>query len=134
MDHALIKAMVMAESGFDPSAVSSKGAVGLMQLMPGTAESLGVVNRFNPEQNVRGGVRYIKKLIKRLDGDLKLAIAAYNSGLAPVLRHKGIPPYKATRIYVHKVLHYYEYYRNQPDVQARQDKGDAESGDNGDEA
>ena len=122
IDPALIKAMVMAESGYNPSAVSKMGAVGLMQLMPATAESLGVVNRFDPEDNVRAGVKYIKKLIDRLDGDLKAAIAAYNAGLGPVLRHKGVPPISATRYYVNKVLHYYKYYKQQEIDSAKERK------------
>ena len=138
IDPALIKAMVMAESSYNPSAVSQMGAVGLMQLMPATAESLGAVNRFDPEDNVRAGVKYIKKLIDRLDGDLKAAIAAYNAGLGPVLRHKGVPPISATRYYVNKVLHYYNYYKKQEIEAARERKGKQAANDkpgkDGDEA
>ncbi len=122
IEPALIKAIVMAESGFDPRAVSERGAAGLMQLMPETAESLGVVNRFNPEQNIRGGVKYFKQLIEKLNGDIELALAAYNAGLGPVLKYKGIPPYEATQYYVRKVLRYYEHYKKQEETQAGLDR------------
>jgi hypothetical protein len=111
IEPALIKAMIMAESSFNPKAVSNKGAAGLMQLMPKTAKSLGVVNRFDPEQNIRGGVKYIKHLIEKCNGNLKHAIAAYNAGFGHVIKYKGVPPFKATRYYVQKVFHYYDYYR-----------------------
>jgi hypothetical protein len=120
IDPALIKAIIMAESSYNPRAVSPKGAVGLMQLMPSTAESLGVANSYNPEQNVQGGTKYFRKLIDQLDGDIKLALAAYNAGLARVKKHNGIPPFKDTEYYVHKVYHYYDFYKNQENVQAHQ--------------
>jgi hypothetical protein len=119
VDPALVKAVIMAESSYNPRAVSPKGAVGLMQLMPSTAESLGVANSYNPEQNVQGGTKYLKKLIDRFDGDIKLAIAAYNAGPAHVKKHNGVPPFKDTVYYVHKVYHYYDFYKNQDVVQAR---------------
>ncbi|MFO8084868.1 MAG: lytic transglycosylase domain-containing protein [Desulfobacterales bacterium] len=121
LEPALVKAVIMAESGYNPEAVSPVGAMGLMQLMPGTAESLGVQNGFNPEQNIQAGTRYLKKLIDRLDGDISLALAAYNAGLRHVLNYNGIPPFKATEHYIHKVFHYYDFYKNQENVQARQD-------------
>jgi soluble lytic murein transglycosylase-like protein len=120
IDPALIKAVIMAESSYNPRAVSPKGAIGLMQLMPNTAESLGVANSYNPEQNVQGGTKYLRKLIDQLDGDIKLALAAYNAGLARVKKHNGIPPFKDTEYYVHKVYHYYDFYKNQEHVQAHQ--------------
>ena len=120
LDPALVKAIIMAESSYNPRAVSPKGAVGLMQLMPGTAESLGVANSFNPEQNVFGGTKYLRELIDRFEGDVKLALAAYNVGPAVVIKHNGVPPFKDTLYYVHKVYHYYVFYKNQDDVQARQ--------------
>jgi hypothetical protein len=120
IDPALIKAIIMAESSYNPRAVSPKGAVGLMQLMPSTAESLGVSNSYNPEQNVQGGTKYFRKLIDQLDGDIKLALAAYNAGLARVKKHNGIPPFKDTEYYLHKVYHYYDFYKNQVNVQAHQ--------------
>ncbi len=113
-DPALIKAMVMAESSYNPEAVSKRGARGLMQLMPGTAESFGVEDCFNPEQNISAGVRYLKKLYKKFNGDICLAVAAYNAGITHVRKHKGVPPFKETQNYVQKVFHYYKYYKNQP--------------------
>lgn len=107
----LIKAIIMAESGYNPRAVSSKGALGLMQLMPVTAAELGVEDSFNPEHNINGGVRYYKKLLKRLDGDVELALAAYNAGIQTVKKYRGVPPYKATRHYIKKVFHYYKLYK-----------------------
>lgn len=114
LDPAWIKAIIMAESSYNPEAVSKKGARGLMQLMPGTAESLGVEDCFNPEQNISGGVRYFKKLFNKFDGDIILALAAYNAGITHVRKHNGVPPFKATRYYVQKVFHYYNYYKKQP--------------------
>ena len=107
----IIKAIIMAESSFNPKAVSHKGAQGLMQLMPNTAEYLGVKDSFNPEHNIDGGVRYFKKLLDRFEGDVTLALAAYNAGSRNVLRYKGVPPFKATKVYIKKVLHYYETYK-----------------------
>jgi len=118
VDPALIKAIVMAESGYDPQAVSSQGAAGLMQLMPRTAESLGVEDAFNPEHNVNGGVRYFKQLLEEFNCDIELALAAYNAGSSTVKRHNGIPPIKATQHYVKKVFAYYHYYKNETIGQA----------------
>ncbi len=106
---ALVKAVIAAESAFDPSAVSRKGARGLMQLMPATARSLGVADPLRPEENVDGGVRYLRGMLDRFD-DLKLAVAAYNAGPAAVVRYGGIPPYPETRDYVKRVLAYYQAY------------------------
>jgi hypothetical protein len=120
VDPALVKAVIMAESSYNPRAVSPMGAVGLMQLMPNTADSLGVANSYNPEQNVQGGTKYLKKLIDSFDGDIKLALAAYNAGPAHVKKYNGVPPFKDTIYFVHKVHHYYDFYKNQEDVQAPQ--------------
>jgi soluble lytic murein transglycosylase-like protein len=106
---ALVKAVIAAESAFDPEAVSHAGAQGLMQLMPATAQNLGVVDPLRPDQNVRGGVRYLRGLIDRY-GDLSLALAAYNAGPTAVDRYGGIPPYRETRAYVKRVLTYYRDY------------------------
>jgi len=113
VDPAIVKAIIMAESSFNPRAVSKKGAKGLMQLMPETAEEMGVKDIFNPEHNINGGVRYYKKLLQRFKGDVKLALAAYNAGLKKVKEHKGVPPFKSTRYYIKKVFEYYRYYKNQ---------------------
>ncbi len=113
MDPALIKAIIMAESGHNPKAVSKRGAKGLMQLMPITAKSLGVEDVFDPEHNIKAGVVYFKKLLSQFDGDVKLALAAYNAGSRKVRKYKGIPPFKATRIYIRKVFKYYELYKEQ---------------------
>jgi soluble lytic murein transglycosylase-like protein len=106
---ALVKAVIAAESCFDPSAVSRKGAQGLMQLMPETARSLGVSDPLRPEQNVDGGVRYLRDMMDRY-GTLSLALAAYNAGPEAVDRHGGVPPYRETRDYVKRVLTYYRAY------------------------
>jgi soluble lytic murein transglycosylase-like protein len=113
VDPALVKAIIMAESGYNPNAISKKGAKGLMQLMPSTAQALGVEDAFNPEQNISGGVRYFKQLVNRFDGDVKLALAAYNAGSKKVRHYQGIPPYKATHYYIEKVFKYYELYKDQ---------------------
>ena len=96
------------ESAFRPEAVSSKGAQGLMQLMPGTAASLGVEDAFDPIQNLDGGVRHLGSLLTLYGGDVSRALAAYNAGEGAVARHGGIPPFKETREYVKKVLERYE--------------------------
>jgi soluble lytic murein transglycosylase len=107
---ALVKAVIAAESGFDPSAVSRKGAQGLMQLMPGTARDLGVDDVFDPWQNIDGGTRYLGEMIERFPGKLSLAVAAYNAGPEAVKKHRGVPPYAETRTYVQRVLRLYKKY------------------------
>ncbi len=104
VDTALVKAMVQVESAFDPYAVSHKGAYGLMQLMPETARRYGVVDPADPVQNVRGGVRYLRHLMRLFGDDTRLALAAYNAGENAVKRYGGIPPYDETRNYVRKVM------------------------------
>lgn len=99
----LLKAMIHTESGFDPRAISPKGAQGLMQLMPGTAQAMGIEDPFDPWQNIDGGTRYIRYLIERYEGDTSLALAAYNAGEKAVRRFRGMPPYRETRRYVQKV-------------------------------
>jgi len=108
---SLIKAVIHAESGYNPNAVSHKGASGLMQLMPGTAKSLKVGNSFDPKDNVEGGVKYLRFLLDTFRGDVSLALAAYNAGLNKVARFGGIPPYTETRTYVNRVLSYMQSYQ-----------------------
>jgi soluble lytic murein transglycosylase-like protein len=107
IDAAMIKAIIMAESNFNPKAVSNKGAKGLMQLMPGTAEYLGVEDSFDPTHNIEGGVRYFKILLDRFQDDIKLALAAYNAGSRNVRKYGGVPPFRTTQSYIDKVLKYY---------------------------
>jgi len=111
VDKSLVKAVIHAESGYNPTAVSSKGARGLMQLMPKTAQDLKVTNSLDPAENIRGGVRYLKFLLNTFKGDETLALAAYNSGLSKVAKFGGVPPYEETRNYVAKVLNYKKNYK-----------------------
>ena len=103
VDPALIRAVIEAESGWNPGAVSRRGAVGLMQLVPTTAERFGVNDVFNPQQNVDAGVRYLKTLLERYNGNLDMAIAAYNAGEGAVDRARGVPAFRETRNYVQRV-------------------------------
>lgn len=112
VEEALIKAVVKAETGYDPYAVSYAGAEGIMQLMPETSNDLNVKNPFNPEDNIDGGTRYIKAMLEAFEGDIELAVAAYNAGPGNVRKYGGIPPYKQTRAYVKKVMLFYKEYKN----------------------
>lgn len=107
LDGDFIKAIIKQESGFNPYAKSKKGAMGLMQLMPKTAQSLGVVNAYNPWENVEGGVKYLKGLMERFNNDEKLALAAYNAGPNAVKKYGGVPPYKETQNYVNSIMNSY---------------------------
>jgi soluble lytic murein transglycosylase-like protein len=100
----LIESVILTESGFDPTAVSPKGAGGLMQLMPQTAAALGVLNRFNARENISGGVRHLRYLLDRYQANVGMALAAYNAGEAAVDAHRGVPPFPETQQYVQRVL------------------------------
>ena len=108
---ALLKALIKTESNFNPKAVSRAGAKGLMQIMPANIKDLNIQDPFDPQESIMGGARYLKQLIKRFNGELPLALAAYNAGPTVVERYQGIPPIKETEEFVEKVLKYYAIYR-----------------------
>lgn len=112
VDPLLIKAVIKAESDFNHRAVSNKGAQGLMQLMPDTAEAMRVEDPFNPEENIFGGARYLSLMLERFKNDKRLALAAYNAGPEKVANHGGVPPYPETRSFIDKVLEYHRQYRS----------------------
>ena len=108
----LLKAIIKAESGFDPRAVSKKGAKGLMQIMPENFKPLGIKDPFDPSQNIHAGARYFKQMYDRFKGKLPLSLAAYNAGPTAVERYKTVPPYEETEEYVKRVLKFYYNYKN----------------------
>ena len=112
LDADLIRAVIRAESNFNSAARSNKGALGLMQLMPDTARLHNVIDAYDPIDNIDGGVRHLKMLLGRYQGDLRLSLAAYNAGSQAVDRHGGIPPFVETKDYVRRVLQYYDSYRD----------------------
>lgn len=118
LDPALVRAIIEAESGFNPQATSPRGAAGLMQLMPATQAALGVRNPYDPAQNVEAGVRYLAGLVRRF-GDVAIALAAYNAGPNAVQRYGGIPPYAETRAYVNRVLETWKALRATPAEERR---------------
>lgn len=111
VDPLLVRAVMKQESGFQPFALSTSGAMGLMQLMPETAKGLGVTDPYNIEENIRGGIQYLSYQLHNFDNDLRLALAAYNAGPNAVRKYGGIPPYEETQNYVKRVLKYYEMYK-----------------------
>ncbi|MFO7783541.1 MAG: lytic transglycosylase domain-containing protein [Thermodesulfobacteriota bacterium] len=113
VDSSLIKAVIKAESAFNHRAVSHKGAQGLMQLMPATADLMRVNDPFDPTENIFGGTKYLSGLLDRFGHNMELAVAAYNAGPEAVVRNNGIPPYQETRIFVRRVIRYYNGYLSQ---------------------
>jgi hypothetical protein len=121
LDPKLVKAVIQVESGYNHKALSNKGAMGLMQLMPDTASLFNVRNAFDPEENLRAGTRYLRQLLDRFAGRVELALAGYNAGPGAVEKHGGVPPYAETRDYVKQVMMLYRGDRG--DIGARVDRG-----------
>lgn len=111
LDEALIRAVIKVESNYDPKAVSAKGAQGIMQLIPATAREMQVADPFNPAENIRGGSRYLRKMLDEFGGNLELALAAYNAGPGNVRRYGGVPPFAETQNYIAQVKKYLQFYR-----------------------
>ncbi len=116
LDKSLIKAVIKVESDFNPHVVSSKGAQGLMQLMPETAQEVGVKNPFDPSDSIYGGSLYLRKMLDSFDMNLDYALAAYNAGPNVVRKYGGIPPFEETQNYVKKVKHYFDFYSRSKDT------------------
>lgn len=111
VEPALVKAVIRAESDFNPFATSKRGARGLMQLMPPTAKKLGVLNAYDPQENIHGGVKYLRRLLDEFGNNVPFALAAYNAGIGAVRKHRGIPPYEETQGYVRRVLRFRRDYQ-----------------------
>jgi soluble lytic murein transglycosylase-like protein len=120
VDPHLVRAVIKVESDFNTQARSHKGAQGLMQLMPETAQLHRIHNVYDPGENIDGGVRHLRLLLDRYQGDLNLTLAAYNAGVKAVERHRGIPPFTETREYVRRVLNYFDRYRGSATIPIRQ--------------
>jgi len=116
LEEALVKAVIKAESNYNPQSLSNKGAQGLMQLIPETARLVKVSNPFDPAENIRGGSNYLRLMLDQFSGNLDLALAAYNAGPNAVIRHGGIPPYAETQQYVQRVRRYLDQYRRNGDT------------------
>ncbi len=114
VDPALVRAVIHAESGFNPRARSNKGATGLMQLMPGTARMLGVTDALQPSENIRGGTQYLAEQLRRFNNDISLVAAAYNAGPNAVQKYAGVPPYGETQVYVQRVKILHQRYQSSP--------------------
>jgi soluble lytic murein transglycosylase len=114
VDVSLIKAVIKAESDFNQHAVSNKGAQGLMQLMPGTAEAMDVEDPFDARDNIHGGTRYLSLMLERFNKDMRLALAAYNAGPERVAEYRGVPPYQETKTFIDRVLGYYKQFNSSP--------------------
>ena len=115
LEEALLRAVIKVESDFNPRAVSCKGAQGIMQLIPETAQDMRVENPFDTEENIRGGSHYLRLMLDRFNGNLQLALAAYNAGPDAIRRFGGVPPFQETRSYVERVMHYLRLYRQDKD-------------------
>ena len=126
VDPALVRAVVKAESDFNETARSRKGAQGLMQLMPDTARQHNVSNAYNPEENIEGGVQHLKLLLDRYQGNVQLTLAAYNAGIQAVEKYRGIPPYSETKEYVRRVLDFHQRYRKDGQIAAIEDRRERE--------
>ncbi len=127
LDPDLVNSVIHAESGFNAHAVSPKGARGLMQLMPNTANQLGVNNAFDPQDNVTGGSRYLRELLERYNFDLVKALAAYNAGPERVEQYNGVPPFRETRAYVAKIVHEYNTKKIAQEKEAKQKQAAAKA-------